>query len=352
MISAKCEVIIFGARGYTGLELVKILATHRYVEKIVLVSNDSHWKVEQDLIGLHTLKRDSLAFSYLSREQFFSQVSFDKKVVFLACSAKDAFACASHVTNRGGQVIDLSGAHRLALTEAKQWYGLDFDSELQGDARCYGLVPFSKPSEGQGLISNPGCYVTSVLMALIPLLQANLVESEGIVIDAKSGTSGAGRTPNDLTVFSEMEGNMRPYKIGCHQHLPEIVRFAKYFGGQDIDPFFSTTLIPISRGILSSIYLKLRPGASAAEVSLAYARSFEGYPFVLVENIGDSGERGPDISLKRVIGTNFTLINFTTDGQKLTVFSMIDNLLKGASGQAIENFNLLKGYAITSALIS
>jgi N-acetyl-gamma-glutamyl-phosphate reductase len=205
------------------------------------------------------------------------------------------------------------------------------------------------------LVANPGCYVTSVLMALIPLFKEGVIEASSVVIDAKSGTSGAGKKAAENLLFTEVEGECLPYKIGKHQHFPEITHYANFLGAtaasgslSNFDPMFSTTLLPVRRGIISGIFAKLKPGKKTSDVAAAYAKAYEGYPLV---RFGESTDPQA-LSLKRVVGSARTHIRYTVDGEKLYLNSLIDNLMKGAASQAVENFNLLVGLSPETSLLN
>jgi N-acetyl-gamma-glutamyl-phosphate reductase len=235
----------------------------------------------------------------------------------------------------GVRVIDLSGAFRLKTQSYPQWYGFEHsEKDLLAQAQ-YGLVPFCGPKASQ-LIANPGCYATAVLMPLIPLLRDGLIDPASIVIDAKSGTTGAGKKAAENLIFSEVDGECLPYKVGKHQHLPEIQEYAHALGGQAIDPFFATHLLPVRRGIIAGIYAKLTQG-SYQKVPGTFL--FDGYPLVSVEQIETPKTSSYALSLKRIVGSPKIRIGYQVNDNKLYVFSLIDNLMKGAASQAVENLN-------------
>ncbi len=341
--TAQFNVAVFGARGYTGIETCRLLLNHPHVSSIQLVSNDPSWKLEHDLLEA---RRSSKALSYISREDFSRRDHYTDEFVFLACSAKDAAAMASSLIEKGARVIDLSGAHRLDREQASRYYGIEHSSEFFCSEKNYGLVPHQKVTAP--LVSNPGCYVSSILMALLPLLKQDLIDEDSIVIDSKSGTSGAGRAPKDLTNLSELVDGLSPYKIGQHQHLPEIIRYAEVFANKKINPRFTTTLIPIKRGILSTLYLDLKADFSMAEIIQSYATAYQDYPFVTVYSLGTNEKEDHKLALRNVLHTNQTQITLHLEDRRLSVFSMIDNLMKGAAGQAIENFNHLINQPLTT----
>ncbi|MEK7355089.1 MAG: Asd/ArgC dimerization domain-containing protein, partial [Bdellovibrionota bacterium] len=221
-----------------------------------------------------------------------------------------------------------------------------------------GLVPWAgklaakKPT----LIANPGCYATSVLMAVLPLLRASAIVAETLVIDAKSGTTGAGRKASETTSFTEVEGECLPYKVARHQHWPEIVQQAAAHSGAEIAPFFTTHLLNVRRGIISSIYARLAPSfvaasdkESDAKIEALFREAYSAYPLARFGALGKP-ETDSLLSLKRVVGSARTHVAWKAEGDKLHLFSLIDNLVKGAASQAVENFNRLIDEPVTTGL--
>ena len=182
-------------------------------------------------------------------------------------------------------------------------------------------------------------------MAILPLLRSDLIEPSSLVIDSKSGTSGAGRKAAENLLFTEVDGECLPYRVGQHQHFPEIQEYAQVFGGQAIDPFFNTSLLPVRRGIISSIYARLKTGRGLADIRTALANAYEDYPLVKISALSELSAIGQAqaVSLKKVVGSARTHLAFEVVGEKLYMFSLLDNLLKGAASQAVENFNWLNG---------
>lgn len=320
---SKISVGIVGGSGYSGIELKRILARHPNV----------------DLRGIYNSKTANLLNPS------------DYDVVFLATPADVSAELAPKFIQKGTAVIDLSGAYRLNIGDIKKtyqdWYAIDHLSPDLVAMAQYGLAPWLKPSFEKGkLIANPGCYATSILMGLLPLLSTSLIVEDSIVIDAKSGTTGAGKKPVESQIFSEVDGECLPYKVGTHQHLPEIKTFSKIIANSTIDPFFTTSLLPIRRGIIAGIYAKIKNGKSVLDVTTAFKEFYANYPFVTIySEIAREG-----VSLKAVVGTPHTHISFSLVGDKLYVFSCIDNLLKGAASQAVENLNYLYNLPVTTGL--
>ena len=181
-------------------------------------------------------------------------------------------------------------------------------------------------------------------MAIVPLLKAGLIKPETLVIDAKSGTSGAGRKAAENLLFNEVDGECLPYKVGAHQHLPEICEATAALSGVAIDPFFTTSLLPVRRGIIAGIFARLASGSTGADVEAAYAKAYANYPLVrhgAISGLGSAVAKSAALTLKRVVGTPRAHLHFEAVGDKLYLFSLIDNLLKGAASQAVENLNWL-----------
>jgi N-acetyl-gamma-glutamyl-phosphate reductase len=318
--STKVTVAVVGARGYAGQELVKLLLkhpsvqlTHAYATKEFQLSDEMF---AEGLSSVQCLTDDKLFGSLTD-------------IVFLATPAEVSFELAPKIMAAGKTVIDLSGAFRLKKNPSIYNLG---KSAVEAE---YGLAPFCGPvSAGTMLISNPGCYASAILLALIPLLKHGVIETSGLVIDAKSGTTGAGRKASETQLFAEVDGEGLPYRIGRHQHLPEIQEAVEKFAGTQIDPHFVTHLLPVKKGITAAIFATAKV-ADITEVANAYGKEFSAYPLVR------HGEDSKLLQLKNVVGTPFAHIQYSMVGKKLYVFSLIDNLLKGAASQAVENLNRL-----------
>ncbi len=344
----KTPVAIIGARGYSGLELTRLLLRHPAAKLEACIATDDSFRAED------YLPESEGKLVPVASPKDIPNLSQRVSTIFLATPAEVSAELAPGLVASGLDVIDLSGAFRLENGEAQKWYGLHGQAvDALSDAQ-YGLVPFagSVPvaASGQGrLISNPGCYATSILMALIPLLRAGHILPESIVIDSKSGASGAGRKAAENLLYCEVDGGCLPYRVGNHQHLPEIRRFAREWGGVEIDPFFTPHLLPIRRGILSGIYARVREGVSIEDITRAFASAFEGYPLAQWSPI--SGSPKTALSLRHVTGSARTRIVYELKGNQLYVFSLIDNLMKGAASQALENFNRLQGLEVETALL-
>lgn len=316
---------IVGARGYSGQELARLLLSHPAV-KLTHAYATTAFDLSAEIFDDRA--KD---VKCLTQEHLISNLT---DIVFLATPAEVSLELAPKIMDAGKIVIDLSGAFRLKAADIAKWYGFEHTAKAQLAVADYGLAPFCGPMpKNTQLVANPGCYATSISMALIPLLKRGLIETDGLVIDAKSGTSGAGKKPSEAQLFAEVTGECLPYRVGRHQHLPEIQEAVTLFSKKTIDPHFNTHLLPVKRGIIASIYAKTS-AKSLDQVEGAYTEEFANYKLV---------RHGRDISrfakLSPVQGTPYTHISYELIGNKLYVFSVIDNLMKGAASQAVENLN-------------
>ena len=345
-IGPKTPVGIVGARGYSGLELARLLLQHPQAHLKSCFATDASFQLSDYLpeAAAGKVRTDEMS-ELLSK-------SGNLNTVFLATPAEVSLELAPKLIRAGVNVIDLSGAFRLEENSYNEWYSFTHnDPALLAQAE-YGLVPWAGParlSDGARLIANPGCYATSVLMGILPLLKSTVIYADTLVIDAKSGTTGAGRKASENLLFSEVEGECLPYKVGKHQHFPEICRFAQKFSNATINPHFSTSLINVRRGIISGIYARLANGKTSVDVAKAFQSAYENYPLVSFSAL-DPKTSGSALSLKKVVGSARTHIRYHVDGDKLYVYSLIDNLMKGAASQAIENFNRLLDLPVSTAL--
>ncbi len=353
------RVAIVGARGYSGLELARILMKHPEAELVACFAHDAAFALSDYLP--EAAAKDVPVFPLKDLESVLPNLD----CVFLATPAEASLELAKKILEHKdskASVVDLSGAFRLqAGTEAEKtakfelWYKAKHTAQDQLEVASYGLVPFAKPISGaKSLVSNPGCYATAVLMGIVPLLKAKAIKANTLVIDAKSGTTGAGRKASESQLFAEVDGECLPYRVGKHQHLPEITEWAEAFGGQAIDPFFNTHLLSVRRGIIASMYAELAEGVDAQKISEAFVSSYSNYPLARVTKLDDkeAQELAPSLSLslKRVAGTARVHISYQVVGRKLYLFSLIDNLLKGAASQAVENFNSLHDFPVALGL--
>lgn len=331
-----CSIV--GARGYSGLELARILLQHPRADlKYCFATSD--FKLTDYLNGQAASK-----VSCLTDDKLQAHLT---DVVFLATPAEVSLKLAPIIIASGKKVIDLSGAFRLKNNSYPQWYGFEHTESSLLQQSNYGLLPWSGPTKSEALIANPGCFATAVAMALIPLLKEEVISTENIVIDAKSGATGAGRKAAERMLYSEVDGECLPYKVGGHQHYPEIIETLQTFAGKTIDAHFSTSLLPVRRGIIAGIYGRLAEGKTAADLEKAFEIAYRDYPLVSISQLSKNASL---LSLKRVVGTAKTHISFEVQGNKVFIFSCIDNLMKGAASQAVENFNRIADIPLETAV--
>lgn len=335
---------IIGATGYTGLELVGILARHPAVEV--------HFAASRSSAG-HPLSAVHPAAPSLPLIAADEAPLGEVDVVFLCLPHAAAAPTAVAALDAGARVVDLSADFRLKDAEVyAQWYGVEHPAPHLLAEAVYGLTEFARPELVDAhLVANPGCYPTGVLLALRPLLQAGAVAGT-VIADAKSGVSGAGRAPKQHTHFVEVADNFSPYKIGrAHRHLPEMEQGMKA-AAPDAPPLtdalaliFSPHLLPVPRGILSTIYAPLKEGWTEGRVRSAFEELYCDEPFVRLLPPGELA------TLAHVNHSNRCALALTTAGQTLIMTSAIDNLVKGAAGQAVQNMNVMFGLEETAGLV-
>ncbi len=332
----KIRVGVVGVSGYAGLELIKILTRHPAVEFVAAM--DAAEIGEKPLPDIHPLLRgvsDLVTFPPVPERFSESQL----ETVFLCTPDKVSYALVPQFLNAGIRVVDFSGAFRLKdATSYPSWYGFSHANPDLLNAAIYGLPEWNASAISSAkLIANPGCYPTSVALALLPLIRAGMMETgSDIFCDSKSGVTGAGRGVKQELMFSEVTESFRPYNPVTHRHAPEMCQEI----GWDLNNFtFVPHLLPISRGILSTMYVHFNRQVSSAEMEAEYEKRYAKRPFVRI--LG--GTRLPE--LRAVTRTNYCDISWrlTHKGRRAVVFSAIDNLVKGASGQAVQNFNIMHG---------
>ena len=349
------KIAVVGASGYSGEELVRLLLNHPRAELVAVTSRQS---AGQDL-GVVFPKFASHPRSKTLRftEPKTEILAKEAEIIFLALPHGVAVEYAVPLLRQGCKVIDLSADFRLKSAEVyKEFYGHDHPApDLLGKA-VYGLPEIRRTEIRKAtLVASPGCYPTSVLLPLIPLIEADLVKPAGIIADSLSGVSGAGRKVERDYLFVECNESVRPYGIPKHRHLSEMEQELSFAAGEQVTLQFTPHLIPVNRGILTTLYLKpsghFTDGQSAVafneEIAACYAKAYGQEAFVRV--LRD----GPLPDTKNVTGTNVVEIAWRLDPRtgRLLVFSAIDNLTKGAAGQAIQNMNILCGFPETDGLI-
>ena len=323
--SAKTRVAIVGATGYAGQELVRLLARHPAVELTMATASQATstprrlpavakiWDGDVRPLDLEAVKKSA-------------------DVAFLALPEAASAETALPLIDAGLRVVDLSGAFRIRDNAARaKWYAA---TKSMPDGVAYGLTEFEHGAiRNARLVANPGCYPMASLLAVLPLARAGLLtKSSDIVIDAKSGISGAGKAPTDRTHFSENHGSVAAYGAFGHRHTPEMEQ------ALERQVTFVPHLVPLDRGLLSSVYVHVAPGATEPQIAEAFERVYQTAPFVRL-----TGSALPEI--KHVAWTNFCDIGWKLDEAtgRVLVVAVIDNLLKGAAGSAVQNFNVMAG---------
>lgn len=334
-------VAIVGASGYTGLELTRIVARHPRLRLEALYSD--RWAEER--AGTR-LPLDGPA-AELAYRPLAAGSQADAGIVFLATPAEVSADLAPKLLSRGARVVDLSGAFRLedpALYPA--WYGFAHPApQLLAEAR-YGLPELARGAlAGAKLVTNPGCYATAIALAVAPLVKAGLGLRGGIAVTGMSGVSGAGRKASEDYGFVEVADDLRAYRIGKHQHVPEIEQTVARFAGACGPISFTPVLTPIRRGILATIAIRTEGGASPGDLAEAMRAAYAGEPFVRVV--------APDrVMVKDVLHTNRCHVGVAVDVRAgvVVAVSAIDNLVKGAAGQAVQAANAMMGWPETLGL--
>jgi N-acetyl-gamma-glutamyl-phosphate reductase len=336
---------VAGATGYAGRELIALLSRHPRARIARLMSSSGEGKKSIRLERAHPALRGKLA-AVCEPLTLTGLDPAEVDVVFLATPHEAALEIVPTLLDRGLKVIDLSGAFRLKASDAyPRWYKFDHSAPEALAQAVYGLTELNAEAiRSAQLVSNPGCYATSVILALAPLLKAGWVDADaGIIADSKSGASGAGRAPSEKLHFPEVNENCRAYSPFTHRHVPEILQTLDL---NEANFTFTPHLLPVTRGMLSTVYVRLREHRSLEETVALFQNFYSGAPLVRV--YGDGGL--PEI--QSVAHTNYADLGFALDApsRRLIVVSALDNLGKGAAGQAIQNMNLMFGYSQETGL--
>ena len=326
------RVAILGATGYTALELLKILARHPHVDVTALTTRQDSKphisEIHPTLTGMFDLVCENLSAE---------EVGERADIAFCALPHTASMEAVPQLLDAGCKVVDLSADYRLSDPGVyEQWYGHVHTDPTRLSTTVYGLPElYMDRIPGADLVANPGCYTSTSILGLAPLLAKGIIEPTGIIIDAKSGVSGAGRTPKLGTLFSECNESITAYGIGTHRHTPEIEQVLSEVCGASVQVAFNPHLVPMDRGILCTMYPRLKQQKSVEELLAVYREFYAGQPFVrIVDHIP---------ATKHVAHSNFCDISVRMNRDQLVVFSVTDNLIKGASGVAVQNMNLLLG---------
>jgi N-acetyl-gamma-glutamyl-phosphate reductase len=356
------NVSIVGATGYVGIELMRLLHEHPEVEIKDLVSKSS---AGQRLTNLYPQFRGSKLKDYQlkSMEDFHPEAS---DLIFTALPHGVSQNIVGELYGKGPKIIDLSGDFRYHdLDIYEEWYEVEHKYPELAQEAVYGLVELNRDQiKKADLVANPGCYVTASLLGILPILSFSKVDLSSVIIDAKSGVSGAGRSLKENLLFTEIHNSMKAYSPAVHRHSSEIEYIANQFlkGEYNFDLkslnptnfspaadkaqiLFTPHLVPIKRGILATIYLNLKESSSEAEILELFQQTYNQEEFVQV-----LADQLPEI--KNVAGSNFAQIGFKYDQrtERLIIVSVIDNMLKGAAGQAVQNMNLIFDYPENTGL--
>lgn len=348
------RVGIVGASGYSGEELVRLVLGHPYTELTVVTSRQYAGQALSEVFPKFASHPKVAGVRFT--EPKVEEMAGLAEVFFLALPHGVAAEFAVPLVRRGRRVIDLSADFRLRNAAVyEEFYGHPHPAPELLSTAVYGLPELYRETiRGASLVASPGCYPTSIILPLIPLLRKGLVSPEGIIADSLSGVSGAGRKAEIDYLFVECNESLRPYGVPKHRHLSEIEQELSFVAGKRVVVQFTPHLVPVNRGILTTLYLTptaaVADGAVAglaAELERAYAEAYVREPFVRL--LGP--KRLPDT--KNVVGTNFVEIAWRVDPRtgRVLVFSAEDNIVKGASGQALQSLNLMCGYPETTGLV-
>ncbi len=334
------RVAILGATGYTALEAIRLLLRNPQVQITAATTRQDGSPpistIHPSLTGRLDIRCEELSPSQLAERADF------------------AFCCLPHgastsvipqLLDAGLRVVDLSADYRLHDPAVYQkWYSIEHSDPARLGKTVYGLPElYGDAIPSQVLVANPGCYTSTSILALAPLLKHKLVEPAGIIIDAKSGTSGAGRAAKQNMLYCEVNESISAYGVGKHRHQPEIEQVLSDVSGQTVDVVFTPHLVPMDRGILATIYARPTGNQSDAELLGVMREFYAGKPFVhVVDHLPTT---------KDVSGTNYVHMTVRRTKGVLTIVAVLDNLIKGASGVAVQNFNLMAGYPETTGLI-
>lgn len=334
------KTAIIGASGYTGIELVRILSRHPQAE-ITVATSRQHAGKRFDALYPSCTSVCGLALEQLDLETTAQKAD----IIFTALPHSESMAVVPFFLDRGKQVIDLSADYRFDNRHVyEKWYQPHTSADMLKKA-VYGIPElWRKDIRKARLVANPGCYPTSIILGLAPLLKKGLVSLNSIIADSKSGVTGAGRGLKLGSLFSEVSDGFKAYGVFSHRHQPEIEEKLSAVAGQPVSMTFTPHLLPVNRGILSTIYVNLKKTVHRSDIESVYNRFYRSEPFVRLLPEGVLPQTG------WVRGSNYCDIGFCVKGKKLIVVSAIDNLVKGASGQAVQNFNIMTGCEENTAL--
>ncbi|MGZ3459764.1 MAG: N-acetyl-gamma-glutamyl-phosphate reductase [Archangium sp.] len=343
----KAAIGIIGASGYSGVEATHILAAHPRVELRLVTSDRWQGEAVGRRLGIAG-PTGQLRYAPLDKS---AELARECEAVLLATPAESSLHLVPGLLEAGVRVIDLSGAFRLRDTASyPAFYNFTHSAPGLLEQAAYGIPElFRERIPGARLVANPGCYATACALSVAPLLRAGLLDEGSLIFDAASGTTGAGRKGSEDMSFSEVDEDFRAYRVLRHQHTPEIAQTLANVAGRAVPLTFTPHLLPLKRGILVTAYARLRPDATATEARAALEQAYGSSPFMTVESSPDA------VNLKSVVGTNRCAVALAADTTgydpgRVVVMAAIDNLVKGAAGQAVQNLNLVMGWEETLGL--
>lgn len=338
------RVGVIGARGYTGEELIKVLSSHREVRLAYLAAT---LEMSQPIDEIFPYFKKKIQ---LDCESFSVQKAAQKcDLLFLALPHTVSMTVAPKLIKLGKKIVDLSADYRLKnIAVYREWYCKAHKDKNNLSKFVYGLPElYREKIKRASCVANPGCYPTAAILGIVPVLISGLADKTGITIDAKSGVTGAGKKVAAAYLYPEINENFKGYKFNVHQHAPEIDQELSKASLGKVNVLFCPHLLPVNRGIFETIYIKLNKPVTEKSIENIYKKFYKEEPFVRVKEFGKIPE------LKDVVGTNFCDIGLTYDAihRVLIVSCVIDNLLKGASGQAVQNMNIMCGFDERTALL-
>ena len=343
------NVGIFGATGYAGEELIDVLLGHQGVRITVLCA-----KIDRPQAIDKIFPKFKNRISLVCQEPDIKEIIAKCDLVFLALPHTVSMDIAPKLLSAQKRVIDLSADYRLKDAKIyEQFYQVKHKDKLNLGQAVYGLPEiYRNKIKVAKLVANPGCYPTCAILALAPLMALGLADLDSVIIDAKSGVTGAGRKVAENFLFSEINEDFKAYKVNMHQHMPEINQELSKLAGKKIKVTFVPHLLPLNRGILETIYVKKKakrekslPAGRQENLISLYKKFYKHEPFVRIKEDGEFPR------LKDVVGTNFCDIGIKDEGGNIIIIAAIDNLLKGASGQAVQNMNIMYKFPEYTALL-
>lgn len=337
------KVGIVGATGYGGVELYRILSNHPHVDECILYSSS-----EMDVPYTHSFPHLNNLSDHRLKNIDVEEMKKNVDVLFLATPPGVSSKLSPQFIGSKVKIIDLSGDLRLKQKSVyEQWYKRECVEEEILEEAVYGLSELNKVdiSDAQ-LLANPGCFPTATILGLAPVVKQKLIDEQSIIVDAKTGVSGAGRNASQATHYSEVNENVKIYKVHEHQHIPEIEQALHNLNDSISVISFNTHLMPMTRGIMATIYASLTEATTTEKLLDLYNDFYSDSPFVRIRKDNEFP------STKEVYGSNFCDIGLKVDERtgRVTIVAVIDNLMKGAAGQAVQNFNIMNGFEETTGL--